>query len=169
MKVRNTFIIFIVSGFWHGANWTYILWGLINACYFLPLLLMKMNRSNIDIVANNSIFPGVRELFLMVITFGITCIAWVFFRAEDVGQAFNILKEIFSTSLLSVPTVRPSVVIIFLFLFVIIEWFGRKDEFALERIRFAPFKIARWSIYLILVITVYYYSGKDVEFIYFQF
>ena len=62
MKVRNTFIIFIVSGFWHGANWTFIVWGALNAIYFLPLLLTKKNRNHIDIVAKGKQFPTLYEL-----------------------------------------------------------------------------------------------------------
>lgn len=79
MRVRNTFIIFLVSGFWHGANWTFIVWGALNAIYFLPLLLLNRNRNNMEIVAQNSVLPSIRELFQMLFTFGLTVIAWIFF------------------------------------------------------------------------------------------
>jgi D-alanyl-lipoteichoic acid acyltransferase DltB (MBOAT superfamily) len=79
MKVRNTFIIFIVSGFWHGANWTFIVWGALNAIYFLPLLLTKKNRQNMEVVAENSFLPSLKEFGQMTVTFALTIIAWVFF------------------------------------------------------------------------------------------
>src|SRR6056300_219048 len=96
IKVRNTFVIFIVSGFWHGANWTFIVWGALNAMYFLPLLLTKSNRQNIDTVAEGRFFPNLRELFQMGTTFLLTVLAWVFFRAESITIALGFLKGIIS-------------------------------------------------------------------------
>src|SRR5690606_24260260 len=87
MKIQNTFIIFIVSGFWHGANWTFIVWGALNAIYFLPLLLTKRNRQYMEVVAENSYLPSIKEFFQMSLTFGLTVIAWIFFRAENIGHA----------------------------------------------------------------------------------
>ena len=95
MKVRNTFAIFLVSGFWHGASWTFLVWGLLNALYFLPLLLLKQNRKNTNTVAENSWLPSPRECVQMGITFFITVIAWVFFRAENLTDAFLYLQGIF--------------------------------------------------------------------------
>ena len=86
-KIRNTFIIFLVSGFWHGANWTFIFWGGLNAIYFLPLLLTNRNRNNIGVVAENTFLPSFKELFQMTTTFLLTVIAWVFFRAENILHA----------------------------------------------------------------------------------
>ena len=81
MKVRNTFAIFLVSGFWHGANWTFIIWGALNAIYFLPLLLTNNNRKNLGVVAEGKLLPSFRELFAMLTTFILTVFAWIFFRA----------------------------------------------------------------------------------------
>ena len=95
MKVRNTFAIFLVSGFWHGANWTFIIWGALNAIYFLPLLLTNNNRKNLGVVAEGKLLPSIRELFAMLTTFTLTVFAWIFFRAENIGHAFSYIKEIF--------------------------------------------------------------------------
>ena len=101
--VRNTFIVFLVCGLWHGANWTFIAWGLINAIYFLPLLLLGKNRKNIDTVAQGKILPSIKELFQMGITFALATLGWIFFRADSIGQAFAYIGNIFSKSLISDP------------------------------------------------------------------
>ena len=96
MKVRNTFIIFLVSGFWHGANWTFIAWGAINALYFLPLLLLNKNRTHTDMPAQQKIIPGFTEFCQIAFTFFLTSLAWVFFRAKNLNHAFLYFKNIVS-------------------------------------------------------------------------
>ena len=103
MKVRNTFIIFIVSGFWHGANWTFIVWGALNALYFLPLLLTNNNRKNLETVAQGQLLPSGRETFSILLTFGLTVVAWIFFRAENINHALNYIGEMCSPSFFSMP------------------------------------------------------------------
>lgn len=168
-KIRNTFIIFLVSGFWHGANWTYVIWGLLNAIYFLPLMLFDLNRNNLDVIAKNKLFPRFNELFQVGITFSLTILAWVFFRADNVGHAFDILGEIFSTSIFSVPEILPITVILFILIFVLIEWLGREQQFAIERLFFNRMKPIRWCFYLIIVFCVVANIDNQQDFIYFQF
>jgi D-alanyl-lipoteichoic acid acyltransferase DltB (MBOAT superfamily) len=94
-SVRNVFIIFLVSGFWHGANWTFIVWGGIHAALFLPLLLRGKNRRyTSDTIGEGRWLPTGRELLGMAWTFTMVCVAWVFFRAESVGEAVNYLAKI---------------------------------------------------------------------------
>ena len=168
MKIRNTFIIFIVSGFWHGANWTFVVWGALNAIYFLPLLLLKKNRVNTNLVAEGKYFPTIRELFQMLLTFFITLIAWVFFRADNVTNAFIYIKNMFSESLFSKPDIIPITVLGLVVLFITIEWLGRAGEYAIEKIDFLN-KPLRWSFYMLLIILMFVYTGEQQEFIYFQF
>ena len=168
-QVRNVFIIFLVSGFWHGANWTFIVWGLLNALYFLPLLLTRQNRINVDVVAVNSNLPTLREFFGIVLTFGLTVITWVFFRADSIADAFSYLTYMFQVSLFSIPQIRPTFIIILITLFVVIEWLGRRQLCALEKLWFNYPKIIRWSIYYVIVMIIFLYGGKQQEFIYFQF
>ncbi|WP_025743570.1 MBOAT family O-acyltransferase [Aquimarina pacifica] len=169
MKVRNTLIIFIVSGFWHGANWTFIIWGALNALYFLPLLLLGKNRKNITIVAQNNLFPSISEFVQIVSTFGLTVFAWIFFRANDLQHAFQYIGEIFSPSIFSIPEKFPKKTALLILLFVGIEWLGRRNEFAIEDMnpRF-PIMI-RWVSYLLIIGAIFYYSGSEQQFIYFQF
>jgi alginate O-acetyltransferase complex protein AlgI len=170
MKVRNTFTIFIVSGFWHGANWTFIVWGALNAIYFLPLLLTKNNRNNLEIVAKGKFFPSIKELFFMLLTFGLTIFAWIFFRVENIGHAISYISEIFSSSLFTIPEVRPRNLILLIIVFVFIEWLGREGQYAIAHLGIKWKRPIRWSLYISLILLIFYTGNfKENVFIYFQF
>jgi len=178
MRVRNTFIIFIVSGFWHGANWTFIVWGALNAIYFLPLLLTKNNRNYIDIVAKGKLLPTFHELALMLITFGLTVIAWVFFRAENIGHAINYISSMFTSSLFSIPyiieaetgnPILPKTLLLIIGVFLLIEWLGREGQFAMQKLGLNWKPIIRYAMYYFIIISLFWFGGKEQQFIYFQF
>ncbi len=170
MKVRNTFIIFLVSGFWHGANWTFIIWGLLNAIYFLPLLLTNRNRNHLGVVATNSYLPSLKEGLSILGTFGITVFAWIFFRANSLGHAMVYIEDIFSTGLFALPEIRPSDLIVTIIIFMSVEWLGRRDKHALENILVQRYRVVKWSFYLLLFALILVYSNESTqEFIYFQF
>lgn len=169
MKVRNTFAIFLVSGFWHGANWTFIFWGALNAIYFLPLLLMKSNRNNLEIVAKGKLLPSFKELLFMLITFLMTIFAWIFFRAASLTEAFHIVSTLFSASLFENPNFIPKIALILVSLFMFIEWLGRENEFALAKIGFTWPRALRWGFYFVIITCIFVFNGKEQQFIYFQF
>jgi alginate O-acetyltransferase complex protein AlgI len=173
MQVRNIFIIFIVSGFWHGANWTFIVWGALHALFFLPLLLTNRNRKYLDIAAKGRLLPSLKELFSMAVTFGIVLIAWVFFRAEDLGHAFRYLGGIFSGSLFTVPSFHDSrkalTIFILITVFIITEWLGREREYAIAGLDFRFKKPVRYAIYYAIILVIFWAGGQEQEFIYFQF
>jgi alginate O-acetyltransferase complex protein AlgI len=169
VKIRNIFIIFIVSGFWHGANWTFIAWGALNAIYFLPLMLLKINRVNTDIVAKGRWLPDIKEVFQIGVTFFLTVLAWVFFRAETINQAVAYITGIFSTSLFSTPDIFPKKIMLLIFMFSVTEWFQRNKQHALQFKNNKHPVIFRWSLYYGLVIVVLLYGGNQQQFIYFQF
>jgi D-alanyl-lipoteichoic acid acyltransferase DltB (MBOAT superfamily) len=171
LKVRNTFIIFLVSGFWHGANWTFLMWGLLNALYFIPLLISNKNRENIDIVAKDKMFPSFKELVQIISTFTLTVIAWIFFRSESLSQAFLIISKIFSPTLFICPSITNQMIIntILLLIFISIEWIGRDGEYALERLLLKNKIYFRWMMYFILMFLILIFSDNQQEFIYFQF
>jgi len=169
VKVRNVFIIFIVSGFWHGANWTFIIWGLLNAIYILPSILFQTNRVNLNIVAQGKFFPSIKEFLNIIITFSLTVIAWIFFRSDSLKEAIAFISGIFHSSLLSMPAIRPIYLFIFLILFLMIEWIGREKPFAIEVFFIKRARVVRWAFYIGLVIAIINYSGGQQQFIYFQF
>ena len=170
MKVRNTFIIFIVSGFWHGANWTFVVWGALNAFYFLPLLLMGNNRQNLGTVAEGRVFPTISEALRVLFTFLLTCIAWVFFRAKDMDHALGYLHGMFTGTYFHKASLGMVSLWWLLILFILIEWSGRTDEHALQRIGQRWPWMLRWSFHIFVIMLIGIYMATDeAPFIYFQF
>jgi D-alanyl-lipoteichoic acid acyltransferase DltB (MBOAT superfamily) len=168
--VRNTFIIFLVSGFWHGANWTFIAWGAYHALLFLPLILLGKNRKYTNTVAEGKWLPSLKELFQMGITFLLVVIGWVFFRAESISQALNYLNHIVDPSLFRLPLYfySKSVLLLILFLFTV-EWIGRNQQFAIAQLGLKWKRPLRWIFYYSLIIIMVLFYANEQEFIYFQF
>lgn len=168
-KIRNTFIIFLVSGFWHGANWTFIVWGMLNALYFIPLLLTDKNRVNLEIVAKGRKVPTLKELSGIVITFGLTVLAWIFFRSKTVTDAFEYIKRIFSFNFngkieyLSNERYTAELLVL-LCIFIGLEWISREREHPV----FGKHKTVK-ALALVTAIIVFGAYSNPSDFIYFQF
>lgn len=168
MKIRNTFIIFVVSGFWHGANWTYLAWGFINAIYFLPLLLSNSNRNNMGAIQLKFNFDSVKVIVSILYTFSLTCIAWIFFRAKTITDAILYLKRMilskdFSFQYLDNERYSYELLII-LGIFVLVEWNNRTKVEPLSGKR-NMLKLA----FAIIAIMAFGTFSDYKEFIYFQF
>jgi D-alanyl-lipoteichoic acid acyltransferase DltB (MBOAT superfamily) len=172
--VRNTFIIFLVSGLWHGANWTFIVWGAFHAVLFLPLILLGKNRKYTNTVAESRFLPNIKEIFQMLLTFGLVVVGWVLFRAESIEQAFDYIKNMllwqspFSFSVKYLTDIA-AIVLLILF-FICIEWIGRRQEYAIAGIGKNRNRLVRWTSYsfLLFLIGMYAFAGSQ-QFIYFQF
>ena len=160
--VRNTFVIFLVSGFWHGANWTFLIWGLIHALLFLPLLLAERNRKNTGDISR---FPNLRELSGMSLTFAAVTLAWVFFRAESLHEAMGFLGRFGSDG----AVVFGKKGFIMPLMALTLDWFAKVEQ---ENGPFAHF--TTWMQPLIfcvftLLILICGLSYASHQFIYFQF
>ncbi len=169
MKIRNTFIIFVVSGFWHGANWTFIIWGILNAIYFLPLMLLGKNRNHLEIVAQGKNFPTLKELFSLLLTFSLTVFAWIFFRAASLAEAIDYIMGIFSASTLSIPEIFPKKLFLLIAFLTAIEWMGREGQYAIAELESKWPRAVRWAFYYSIILLMFLLSGKQQAFIYFQF
>lgn len=172
-SVRNICIVFLVSGFWHGANWTFIFWGAFHAIAFIPVFLMGRNTIyKNSVVGENSFFPSIIEIGQLFLTFAIVTFSRIFFRSESITDAFGFIKKIISN--FSYETYfhpmgyRMVDYYILVVLFVLYEYRIRKDERA-------PFKfkskVVRFIVYtlVILLMMLFYDDGVDKSFIYFQF
>ena len=167
--VRNTFIIFLLSGFWHGANWTFVLWGAFHALLFLPLILLEKNRKYTNVVAEGKLLPTFKDLLRMLTTFILATLGWIIFRADNIDIAINYFTRLFDYTLWGVPTLTNKVIIFtFLSLMIIIEWFHRgcNHGFTLERVNN---KFLRYIIYFAISFLIVINMGPEQNFIYFQF
>ncbi len=169
--IRNTFIIFLVSGFWHGASWNFITWGFIHACGFLPLLILNRNRKHLtNVVAQNGLFPTLKELWQMLTTFAFVTLAWIFFRADSIEIALNYIRHM-GSSLMSphhIFQLKPGVEWTFAYIVPLVlgDWYLRRDE---RKLNLNVGKIQSMAIYILLMLLVFVKFGSKATFIYFQF
>ena len=166
--VRNTFAIFLLSGFWHGANWTFIAWGAYHALLFLPLILPGQNRKYTNQVAEGRILPTWKECRQILLTFMLVVIGWIIFRAETITQAWDYICGICSHDILSVPNHAGIHALFFnLTLLILVEWIQRDKQHSLDIVTIPAY--LRYSIYFIMSFIIFAFGGHTVNFIYFQF
>ena len=172
-RIRNSIIVFAVSGFWHGAEWTFLVWGLLNALYFVPHLITGSKRHKLDVVAQGSWLPSLRDAYDMLFTFTLVCIAWVFFRADNLTAAVGIFKSIFSSSILVMPFKLRSgymfYTVLCIALLLLMEWSTRERQYGLQLDGMLP-KWARMTIYYgVVALIIAFAPITGGSFIYFQF
>ena len=169
--IRNTFIIFLVSGLWHGANWTFVVWGAYHAVLFMPLILMGKNRRYTDTVASNRILPTLSEAGQMLLTFVLVVIGWIIFRAESITQAWEYFGGMCNMSLFSVPWLMDKRFYQPLFFFIavmlVVEWLLRNKNHGFQ-LPAMP-RVLNWTVYFALVVAMLLFGGHAENFIYFQF
>ena len=172
MIIRNTFVIFVVSGFWHGANWTFLAWGFLNAVYFLPLMLLKQNRKNLGLVAEGKLLPNIREFIQIAVTFTITVLAWIFFRADSISHAFSYLQHLVQNLFVfpkEMSLFAKDFVWIWIVILIIAEWLQRDKQHALQIDTIKAPRLIKWGVYYSVIFLIFYFGGSQQEFIYFQF
>lgn len=171
--VRNTFIIFLVSGLWHGANWTFLAWGAYHAVLFMPLILLERNRRYKEVVALDRALPNLKETLQILSTFLLVVIGWIIFRSESISQAWGYMRGMCEWETLQAsykifiqPEVREKTLAVFVML--LIEWIYRRDNhgFTLSNIKTPAIRIAA---YYILITAILLTFGGQQTFIYFQF
>lgn len=177
IAIRNTFIIFLLSGLWHGANWTFVLWGAYNALLFVPLLVMNKNRCYRDTVATVTLpdgtvkakwLPSLKEAAQMLLTFALAVVGLIIFRAENIGQVGEYLSAMCNSSILSMPnTAGINALLMNIVIMLCVEWLMRTKQHGLEIKHWHP--ILRYVTYLGLLFVLFAFSGHTVNFIYFQF
>jgi alginate O-acetyltransferase complex protein AlgI len=162
-------ITWFLIGLWHGPRYTFIIWGMIHGSFLIIYQLQKTPRKKLlrRIGINNKHIAIV--LGETLITLFIIVIAWVFFRAASLHEALNFLNQTFSKSLFTIPEVRPKMTLLAVFLFFIIEWFGRENQYATALLGAKWIKPLRWAFYYSIIICIFYFGGRQQEFIYFQF
>lgn len=174
LTIRNTIIIFLISGLWHGANWTFIFWGAYHAILFIPLLLVGKNRQYTgSIVAENRTLPSLNEFVRIIITFILVLIGWIIFRADNLTHAFNYWIGLCDRSLFSLPVIPNKTAfasaITGIIIMIYVEWIFRRCQFGLDFEHKKSTKLHRRLTYILLVLTIIYLATAGQEFIYFRF
>lgn len=159
-------INFLLVGLWHGANWTFVVWGGLHAAYFMPLILLRRNMSNYGVPAEGRWLPSVREAASMLVTFGLITFALIFFRAPDVHTAIGYVQGLVRGSWGGVDVERR--IWLFIGLMLLAEWVQRDKVHPLQ-LNGLHLRPLRWSIYLGLVLVTFYFGAPPQTFIYFQF
>lgn len=166
ITVRNTFVIFLLSGLWHGANWTYVSWGAYHALLFVPLLMFNGKRRFDDVVAEKRKLPNITEIWQMTGTFVLVVFGWIIFRAKSITEFIDYINHI----LLNLHTGdidKGLRIWIFILFMIIVEWINRRQPHAFARL--FNCKTIRWGFYLLVAFLCLTQSGHQVQFIYFQF
>lgn len=168
IAIRNTFVIFLVSGLWHGANWTFVAWGAYHAVLFLPLMLLGKNRKFTDTVAENRWWPTLREVAGMASTFFLVVIGWIIFRSDTVADAVSYIGSIFDASLFTKPSMMDRPLGLALLVMIVVEWIGRRRQFALQHM--PRLVVVRYATYIAIAFAIIIFGdfGHN-QFIYFQF
>lgn len=161
-------ITWTLTGLWHGANYTFIVWGGIHGffliLYHLTLKPKKRFLKRFHVSNNNRTIIFIETFF----TFIIIMFSWIFFRADNVEHALNYLSRMFSLAALTIPEINLNIMF-FIILFFIVEWFGRNQEYAIASFGKRIPRPIRWAIYYSIIFIILYYAGKEEQFIYFQF
>lgn len=168
--VRNTFVIFLLSGFWHGANWTFIVWGTYHALLFLPLILLGMNRKYTNQVAERRILPTLKEVLQIGCTFMLATAGWIIFRAPDMATLWQYMQGLCDVSLFSIPQAYAFTeihTVCMIVVMLVMEWVQRNKQNGLE-MKNTPWFI-RYPIYMATIFSIMYFFSDAVTFIYFQF
>lgn len=176
MVIRNILIVFFLSGLWHGANWTFVVWGLYNGIIIAILTILNLNHKRSAIISEQRFFPPIKEVGQILLTFCMVVIGWIIFRAENMTQAIGYIASLCDSSIISVPNFRDlgisfiqiTYTLFFIVTLQLIDWGQRKQEFGLE-ISNIKYRTIRWSIYIIFLLIFSVFAGGQEEFIYFQF
>ena len=163
--VRNTFIIFLLSGFWHGANWTFLAWGAFHALLFLPLILSGRNRKYTNGIAEGRRLPSLSEFGRMLLTFTLVTIGWILFRADSIGQAWQYLTLLPHGG--ATYTEGLAACVAYVLLMLVIEWIHRSGRHGLD-LHIRSTALRHLLYYSLIVIMFFAYSNSET-FIYFQF
>ncbi len=171
--IRNIFVIFLLSGLWHGANWTFIVWGVYHALLFLPLILLGRNRKYTNVVAEGKLLPSVKEICMMLLTFVLVVVGWIIFRAESISDVWQYVFGLCDLDVFYAPyqffVCSKNLVGCFVILMLVVEWVNRTKEHGLDIMGVRKWWI-RWGVYFLLVLIIVAFKSYDsTQFIYFQF
>lgn len=170
--IRNVYIVWGISGLWHGANWTFVCWGLFHATLLAIYNVLGVNTKYKDVVAYGRYLPNIKEACQMGFTFFLAVIGWIIFRSENITQAFEYLSAMCSNKIFDASLIYGRVYLCYGIVLLIIEWLQRDKQHVLQfgKAKVFQYRWVRWILYYFLIILIYYISSDENQtFIYFQF
>lgn len=176
INMRNILIVFLLSGLWHGANWTFVVWGIYNGVLIIAYLQLGLNKKRPEIISPNKYIPSIKEIMEMFVTFSLVVIGWIIFRAESLQHAVGYFKGMIDKSLVQRPNFHNVEIgstqlvytLIFICVLQVVEWVFRKRGFGFDLSQ-CPSRVLRWAVYLSIIVLLTVFSGEQEKFIYFQF
>ena len=169
--IRNVYIVWGISGLWHGANWTFVCWGLFHATLLAIYNLFGINTKYQHVVAYGRFLPSIKEAFQMALTFFLAVIGWIIFRAASITQAWGYLRFMFTNQFFDAHPVHRMPILGGAILLLFAEWLQRNKQHALQLPEICPFnyRIVRWAVYYLILLIIAKFAGTSQSFIYFQF
>lgn len=169
--IRNVFIVWCISGLWHGANWTFICWGLFHAMLLAIYNIFGINTKYKQVVACGHFLPNIKETLQISFTFFLAVIGWIIFRSETMSQAMGYFKAMISNKLFDASALYGVTYLCFGLTLLAVEWLQRDKQHALQFSQMKPFnyRFIRWGIYYMILMIIAKYAGTSQTFIYFQF
>jgi len=169
--IRNVFIVWAISGLWHGANWTFVCWGLFHATLLSIYNILGINTKYKDVVAYGRHWPTLKETGQVVLTFLLATVGWVFFRAESLSQAYTFIIRMFTTLFDDYKLEFGKTHLLYATVLLLIEWLQRDKQHALQisNFQFFKYKYIRWGTYYLVLWIIYKLAASSQTFIYFQF
>lgn len=169
--IRNVYIVWGISGLWHGANWTFVCWGLFHASLLAVYNLLGINTKYQTEVAHGRLFPNLKEAFQLLLTFFFAVVGWIIFRAESMPQAIDYLYKMFTRFSPNLSEISGTLYLSLALLMMIIEWLQRDKQHALQfpSNRVFSHRLVRWGTYYAIIVLISLCAGASQTFIYFQF
>jgi len=169
--IRNVYIVWGISGLWHGANWTFVCWGLIHATLLVAYTLLGINTKYNHEVAYGRYLPSIKETLQMALTFLLFAVSMIIFRAENMTQAVGYLTAMVTNQFFDATMLQGKQPLCFALLLLSVEWLQRDKQHALQFTDIKPFKyrFVRWSVYYVILLVIFKYAGSSQTFVYFQF
>lgn len=169
--IRNVFIVWGISGLWHGANWTFVCWGLFHASLLVIYNILGVKTKCGNVVAYNRLFPNAKELLQMSLTFVLAVLGWIIFRSENMTQAMDYFHRMLGNEFFRLSMFFEKKKLCLCVGMLILEWIQRNKQhaFQLEEVWILQYRVVRWMVYYFILASIVYSSESSQTFIYFQF
>ena len=160
-----------ISGLWHGANWTFVCWGLFHATLLAIYNILGINTKYRQVVAYGRFLPSIKEVCQMMLTFFLAVIGWIIFRAETMTQTVSYLRAMVCNKFFDASALYGWAYLCMGLVLLFVEWLQRDKQHALQfpNSKLFGMRMVRWCVYYLILLVIVKFAGASQTFIYFQF